>query len=72
MAGTTLVTAEMVAALEARIDDLIARSSMPTDFVVPGANRVSAALDLARTIVRRAERLAGGRPRRGTRWSAAT
>ncbi len=30
---------------------------MPADFVVPGANRASAALDLARTIVRRAERL---------------
>ena len=30
---------------------------MPTEFVVPGANRASAALDLARTVVRRAERL---------------
>jgi cob(I)alamin adenosyltransferase len=47
----------MVAALEERIDDLIDRFDMPTDFVVPGANRVSAALDLARTVVRRAERL---------------
>jgi cob(I)alamin adenosyltransferase len=55
-AGTTLVTSEMVAALEERIDDLIDRFDMPTEFVVPGANRASAALDLARTVVRRAER----------------
>jgi len=57
VAGTTLVTEEMVVALEVQIDDLISRVSMPTEFVVPGANRASAALDLARTIVRRAERL---------------
>lgn len=56
-AGTTLVTPEMVATLEERIDDLIDRFDMPTEFVVPGANRASAALDLARTVVRRAERL---------------
>jgi cob(I)alamin adenosyltransferase len=54
--GTTLVTDGMVAALESDIDGLIARVTMPTEFVVPGANRASAALDLARTIVRRAER----------------
>jgi cob(I)alamin adenosyltransferase len=57
-AGSTLVTADMVAALEAGIDDLIERFDMPSDFTVPGANRLSAALDVARTIVRRAERLA--------------
>ena len=54
--GTTLVTDGMVAALESDIDGLIARVTMPTEFVVPGANRASAALDLARTIIRRAER----------------
>ncbi len=57
VAGTTLVTEAMVDALEERIDGLISRVSMPTEFVIPGANRASAALDLARTIVRRAERL---------------
>jgi hypothetical protein len=31
---------------------------MPSDFVIPGENRCSAGLDLARTIVRPAERLA--------------
>jgi len=61
-AGTTLVTAEMVFALEARIDDLTGRFEMPAEFVVPGQNRRAAALDVARTVVRRAERLlaAGG------------
>ncbi len=57
-AGSSLVTPDMVAALEAAIDDLLARFDMPSDFTVPGENRLSAALDLARTIVRRAERLA--------------
>jgi cob(I)alamin adenosyltransferase len=55
--GTTLVTEAMVEALEARIDELKERFAMPADFVIPGVNRASAALDLARTIVRRAERL---------------
>lgn len=54
--GTTLVTADMVSALEALIDELSARTKMPTEFVLPGENRVSAALDVARTVVRRAER----------------
>jgi cob(I)alamin adenosyltransferase len=54
--GTSRVTAEMVAALEPIIDDLTERFDAPTEFVLPGENRVAAALDLARTIVRRAER----------------
>lgn len=57
VAGTTLVTDGMVSALEQDIDDLISRVAMPTEFVIPGANRASAALDLSRTVVRRAERL---------------
>jgi cob(I)alamin adenosyltransferase len=61
-AGSTLVTAEMVEALEAHIDELIGRIDMPAEFVVPGANRASAALDLARTVVRRAERLVVSAP----------
>lgn len=55
--GATLVTEEMVASLEVHIDGLIDRFEMPAEFVVPGANRVSAALDVSRTVVRRAERL---------------
>lgn len=54
----TLVTQAMVVALEAHIDDLLARFDMPAEFVVPGQSRTSALLDLARTVVRRAERLA--------------
>ncbi len=55
--GTSMVTGEMVRALEERIDDLTGRFDMPREFVVPGQNRRSAALDVARTAVRRAERL---------------
>ena len=70
VAGTTLVTAEMVAALEARIDDLTGRfdDARPSSSC-PGRTALSAALDVARTVVRRAERLASGRPGRGVRWS---
>ena len=63
-AGSTLVTADMVAALERGIDDLLDRFDMPSDFTVPGQNRTAAALDLARTVVRRAERLAVAAPDR--------
>jgi len=54
--GTTRVTPEMVGALEPVIDDLLARFPMPSDFVIPGGTRVGAALDVARTLTRRAER----------------
>jgi len=57
VAGTSMVTTDMVTALETLIDDLGGRFEMPSDFVVPGQNRCSAALDVARTMVRRAERL---------------
>lgn len=60
--GRSSVTDEMVRALERRIDDLTARFEAPAQFVVPGQNRVSAALDVARTVVRRAERLVVGSP----------
>ena len=61
-AGSSLVTPDMVGALEAGIDDLLGRFEMPSDFTIPGENRMSAALDFARTIVRRAERLAVADP----------
>lgn len=54
--GSTRVTAEMVLALEELIDSYVARTSMPQEFVVPGETRASAAIDLARAIVRRCER----------------
>jgi cob(I)alamin adenosyltransferase len=56
--GTSEVTSDMVRALEAHIDELSERFEMPSEFVMPGQNRTAAALDLARTVVRRAERMA--------------
>jgi cob(I)alamin adenosyltransferase len=55
--GTSLVTAEMVEALERAADALGERVEVPQEFVLPGQNRPSALLDVARTVVRRAERL---------------
>jgi len=54
--GRSLVTGEMVSALEGLIDATNARFAAPTEFVVPGQTRQAALLDMARTIVRRAER----------------
>jgi cob(I)alamin adenosyltransferase len=56
--GVTLVTADMVGALEARIDELTGRFPPIKDFVLPGHDRVSAGLDAARAVTRRAERAA--------------
>jgi cob(I)alamin adenosyltransferase len=54
--GQSSVTPEMVTRLESIIDELDTRFEPPTEFVVPGGNRVAAWLDLGRTVVRRAER----------------
>ena len=54
--GQTRVTPAMVEALEALIDEVSDSFEPPTEFVVPGQTRVAAALDVARTVVRRAER----------------
>jgi cob(I)alamin adenosyltransferase len=64
--GSTLVTGAMVEDLERGIDDLNERFEMPSDFIIPGENRCVAALDMARTIVRRAERLAVADPVEGS------
>lgn len=56
--GGSLVTQEMVTKLEALLDDIGGRFELPREFVVPGQDRGSALLDLARTVVRRAERAA--------------
>ncbi len=55
-AGTSLVTSDMVDALETTIDDVVGRFDAPREFVVPGETVVGAHLDVARTVVRRAER----------------
>ena len=56
--GETRVTAEMVAGLDDLLDETEEHVTLPREFVVPGETRLSAALELARTIVRRAERRA--------------
>jgi cob(I)alamin adenosyltransferase len=56
--GATRVSADMVAGVERTLLDLEGRIEMPREFVVPGETVASAALELARTILRRAERRA--------------
>lgn len=63
--GLSKVTEAMVTGLEETIDRLIAESPLPDYFVVPGGTPVAAALDLARAVVRRAERSAVGLARAG-------
>ncbi|MEX0836564.1 MAG: cob(I)yrinic acid a,c-diamide adenosyltransferase [Nitriliruptor sp.] len=54
--GISKVDDAMVDAIDVRIDACVARHPLPQHFVVPGGNRAAAALDLARTVCRRAER----------------
>ena len=54
--GVSRVDDAMVDDLDRRIDACVARHPLPQQFVVPGGNRAAAALDLARTVCRRAER----------------
>ena len=56
--GTSRVTADMVTWLEGEIDAIEAGHPMPKEFVIPGETLAGAAIDLARTSVRRAERRA--------------
>jgi len=54
--GRTRVSAAMVASVEQLLLELERTITMPTEFVVPGETPTSAALELARTILRRSER----------------
>jgi cob(I)alamin adenosyltransferase len=54
--GVSKVDDAMVDAVDVRIDACVARHPIPQHFVVPGGDRAAAALDLARTVCRRAER----------------
>lgn len=54
--GVTLIEQEMVDALEARIDHYKQLRELPPKFIIPGNTELSARLDVARTVVRRAER----------------
>ena len=50
------IDAERVGWLEAQINEISERVTIPKEFIVPGDTPSGAALDLARAIVRRAER----------------
>jgi cob(I)alamin adenosyltransferase len=54
--GVSRTTAPMVAELERLIDRYMSEVELPPKFVIPGGNRLSAQLDVARTVIRRAER----------------
>ena len=46
----------MIVFLEKFIDEISDKFELPKEFVIPGQNRISALIDVARTVVRRAER----------------
>jgi cob(I)alamin adenosyltransferase len=50
------IKASRVKWLEDQIDDISSQVSIPSEFIIPGDSKAGAAMDLARTIVRRAER----------------
>jgi cob(I)alamin adenosyltransferase len=56
--GRTRVSAAMVETIEGLLRDLEGHITMPREFVVPGETPTSAALEVARTTLRRAERRA--------------
>ena len=64
--GESRVTEAMVTALEADIDAIGSKLRLAAEFVVPGQDRRSALLDVARTVVRRAERAAQSVPAKGS------
>jgi len=55
-----VITPQMTARVELTIDSLVSQIELPRAFIIPGASVTSAALDVARTIIRRAERRAVG------------
>jgi len=54
--GVSRVTTRMVDALDAVVDRYMDRVELPPKFVIPGGTSLSAALDVARASIRRAER----------------
>jgi cob(I)alamin adenosyltransferase len=54
--GVSRITNDMVEALEPEIDRYMSRVDLPPHFVIPGGTELSAALDVARSVIRRAER----------------
>ncbi|MHB8892429.1 MAG: cob(I)yrinic acid a,c-diamide adenosyltransferase [Candidatus Limnocylindrales bacterium] len=54
--GETRVSQAMVDAMDATLREMEAAIELPHEFVVPGETRASAGIEMARTILRRAER----------------
>ena len=54
--GVSRVTEEMFAWAEERIDHYMDLVELPPQFVIPGGATLSAQIDVARTVIRRAER----------------
>jgi cob(I)alamin adenosyltransferase len=54
--GVSRITPEMASELEPVIDKYMGRVDLPPKFVLPGGTTLSAQLDVARTVLRRAER----------------
>src|SRR6188474_94473 len=54
--GLTRVSEAMLEGVETELHGLEATMTMPHEFIVPGETRASAALELARAVLRRAER----------------
>ena len=55
-AGVSRLEEDMVDWLEERIDSYMGQVDLPPKFVIPGGTPLSAQLDVARTVLRRAER----------------
>ncbi|MGK2932329.1 MAG: cob(I)yrinic acid a,c-diamide adenosyltransferase [Solirubrobacterales bacterium] len=54
--GISRITADMTDAIDDEIDKYMDRVELPPKFVIPGGTTLSAQIDVARTIIRRAER----------------
>jgi cob(I)alamin adenosyltransferase len=54
--GVSRITEEMIAPLEESIDFYMSQVDLPPKFVIPGGTQLSAQLDVARSVLRRAER----------------
>jgi len=54
--GVSQISDEMVEAMESSIDKYMDQVELPPQFVIPGGTQLSATLDVARAVLRRAER----------------
>jgi cob(I)alamin adenosyltransferase len=68
--GVSRITPQMAGELEPLIDKYMGRVDLPPKFVLPGGTTLSAQLDVARTVIRRAERRVVALSREGDDISA--